>query len=416
MPDTLPIRLLHFADLHIGMENFGQIDPETGVNQRVLDFIQRLREIVDTALEREADLVIFAGDAFKTRDPNPTYQRELARQVMRLARANVPIVLLVGNHDVPIIANRASSVDIFRTLEVPNVIVGRKEELHRIETRRGVIQVGTAPWPQRARLLQMDENRNLNAEQLDQLLATTVMDELQHLAQQVDPALPAVLAGHFTVSGARFGSERSVMIGQDVVINLSALNLPAWDYVALGHIHKHQDLNPGNYPSVVYSGSLERIDFGEEFEPKGFCWVHVLRGQTTWEFVPVPARRFITIDADATQDGDTPTEAVLRAIERHDVQGAVVRARVTLLQSQEATFRPREVERAIRDGGARFFVGIQKQIQREIRSRIGVRNPESLTPLQLLERFFISKNTPDDRMKLLMELADQIIGNNASRQ
>lgn len=416
MPATSPIRLLHFADLHIGMENFGQIDPDTGVNQRVLDFIQRLRDIVDMALEREADLVIFAGDAFKTRDPNPTYQRELARQVMRLARAGVPIVLLVGNHDIPIIANRASSVDIFRTLEVPNVIVGRKEELHRIETRRGVIQVGTAPWPQRARLLQQEENRNLNAEQLDRLLADTVTDELRRLSEQVDPALPAVLAGHFTVSGARFGSERSVMIGQDVVINLSALNLPAWDYVALGHIHKHQDLNPGNYPSVVYSGSPERIDFGEEFEPKGFCWVNVARGETSWEFVTVPARRFITIDADATRDGDAPTEAVLRAIERHDLQDAVVRARVTLLQAQDAVFRPRDIERVIRERGARFFVGIQKQIQREMRSRIGVRNPESLTPAQLLERFFISKATPPDRMKALMELAGQIIGNNGSER
>ncbi len=416
MPETLPIRLLHFADLHIGMENFGQIDPDTGVNQRVLDFIQRLRDIVDTALDREADLVIFAGDAFKTRDPNPTYQRELARQVMRLARAGVPIVLLVGNHDIPIIANRASSVDIFRTLEVPNVIVGRKEELHRIQTRRGVIQVGTAPWPQRARLLQMDESRTLNAEQLDQLLAATVLDELQHLARQVDPGLPAVLAGHFTVSGARFGSERSVMIGQDVVINLSALNLPAWDYVALGHIHKHQELNAGNYPPVVYSGSLERIDFGEEHEPKGFCWVNVLRGETTWEFVSVPARRFVTIDADATRDGDTPTEAVLRAIERHDVRNAVVRARVTLLQAQDAAFRPRDIERAIRERGARFFVGIQKQIQREIRSRIGVRNAESLTPTELLERYFISKGTPQDRIESLMELAGRIVRNNESRQ
>lgn len=418
MPETVPIRLLHFADLHIGMENFGQLDPETGVNQRVLDFIQRLRDIVDTALEREADLVIFAGDAFKTRDPNPTYQRELAREVMRLTRAGVPIVLLVGNHDIPIIANRASSVDIFRTLEVPNVIVGRKEELHRIQTRRGVIQVGTAPWPQRARLLQAAENRGLNAQQLDQLLAATVADELQRLAAQVDPSLPAVLAGHFTVSGARFGSERSVMIGQDVVINLSALNLPAWDYVALGHIHKHQDLNPGNYPSVVYSGSLERIDFGEEYDPKGFCWVNVLRGETTWEFVSVPARRFITIDADATQDGETPTEAVLRAIERHDVQDAVVRARVTLLQSQDALFKPRDIERAVRERGARFFVGIQKQIQREIRSRIGVRNPESLTPAELLERFLISKGTPRDRAESLMALANQIfntVSNNGSK-
>ncbi|MCS7062381.1 MAG: exonuclease subunit SbcD, partial [Anaerolineae bacterium] len=365
---TEPIRLLHFADLHIGMENFGQIDAETGVNQRVLDFIQRLREIVDTALAREADVVIFAGDAFKTRDPNPTYQRELARQVMRLARANVPIVLLVGNHDVPIIANRASSVDIFRTLEVPNVIVGRKEDVHRIQTRRGMLQVATAPWPQRARLLQLEENRNLTAEQLDRLLAETVIDELKRLSEEIDPALPAVLTAHFTVSGAHFGSERSVMVGQDVVIPLSALNLPAWDYVALGHIHKHQVLNPGDYPAVVYAGSLERIDFGEEREAKGFCWVQVARGETSWEFVPMPARRFITIDADATHDGQTPTEAVLRAIERYDLRDAVVRVRVTLLQAQEAFFKPKDIERAIREQGARFFVGIHKQVQRDIRS------------------------------------------------
>ena len=84
-----PIRVLHFADIHIGMENFGRIDPATGVNQRVLDFIIRLEEIVNYALEHEADLVIFAGDAFKTRDPNTTYQREFARQIMRLSRANV---------------------------------------------------------------------------------------------------------------------------------------------------------------------------------------------------------------------------------------------------------------------------------------------------------------------------------------
>ena len=416
MPATQPIRLLHFADLHIGMENFGQIDPDTGVNQRVLDFIQRLRDIVDYALEHEADVVIFAGDAFKTRDPNPTYQRELARQLMRLVQAGVPIVLLVGNHDIPIIANRASSVDIFRTLEVPNVIVGRKEEVLRVQTRRGPIQVGAAPWPQRARLLQLDENRSLNAEQLDQLLADTVLDELQRLAGEVDTSVPAVLTGHFTVGGARYGSERSVMIGQDVVINLSALNLPAWDYVALGHIHKHQDLNPGNYPSVVYSGSLERIDFGEEYEPKGFCWVNVIRGATTWEFLTVPARRFVTVEVDASGDGDTPTEAVLRAVERHEVQDAVVRVRVSLLQSQEPVFKPKEIERAIRERGARFFVGIHKQVQREIRSRIGVRNAESLTPIELVERYFVSRNTPRDRMDELMGLAKGIVQENGSKQ
>jgi exonuclease SbcD len=405
MPD--PIRLLHFADIHIGMENYGRIDPDTGVNQRVLDFVTRLKEIADYALEHEADIVIFAGDAFKTRDPNPTYQREFARQIMRLSRANVPTVLLVGNHDLPLIETRASSVDIFATLDVPNVIVGRKEEVHRIETRRGVLQVATVPWPQRSRLVQFEEHRGMTVEQLDQELEKIIEDEIGRLASEVDPVLPAVLTGHFTISGSSFGSERNVMIGRDTVIKLSALHLETWDYLAMGHIHKHQDVNKGNTPGVVYSGNLERIDFGEENERKGFCWVELKRGETHWRFEPMNVRRFVSIYADATSDGDTPTEAVIREIERHDVKDAVVRVRVAITQAQEPHLKPRQIEDALHE--AYLIASISKDIQRDARSRIGVENPETFTPTELLEKYLISKNTPVDHVDDLMRAARDLM-------
>ena len=402
-----PIRVLHFADIHIGMENFGRIDPATGVNQRVLDFILRLQEIVDFALENSADLVIFAGDAFKTRDPNTTYQREFARQLMRLSRANIATVLLVGNHDMPLMDKRASSVDIFATLDVPNIYVGRREELLRIQTKRGLVQVGTAPWPQRSRLLALDEYRGMNIEQLDQALEQQVSVELQRMASEVDLQYPAILTGHFSVSGATFGSERLVMIGRDSIIKLSELTHNAWDYVALGHIHKHQNVNAGNTPAVVYSGSLERIDFGEEQEDKGFCWIELQRGQTTWAFKPLKVRRFVTIQVDATQDGETPTEAVLRALERYDVSDAIVRVRVKLLQSQESLLKPKEIEAAL--SAAHMVAGIGKDVQREVRSRLGLQNAESLPPEDLLHRYFLSKNLPADRIDALDTLAHDVM-------
>jgi exonuclease SbcD len=407
MSDTETIRLLHFADIHIGMENFGRIDPNTGVNQRVLDFVSRLKEIVDLALERDIDIVIFAGDAFKTRDPNPTYQREFARQIMRLSRANVPVVLLVGNHDMPIIEKRATSLDIYNTLDVPNVIVGRDERLHKIETKRGTIQVATVPYPQRSRLMQGDDMRGLSVDQLDAEIEKALEREIARLASETDPALPAVLTGHFTISGATFGSERNVMIGRDAVIKLSALNLAAWDYVAMGHIHKHQNVTPGAYPSVVYSGSLERIDFGEESESKGYVLVDLKRGETKWAFEPVAVRDFVSIYVDATNDGDTPTEAVIRAIERKHFKDAVVRVRIKLLQSQETQLRVRDIENELSD--AYFIAGISKDIQRETRSRIGLQNPESLSPAELLEKYFLSKNLPQDRIESLMNEAKAIM-------
>jgi exonuclease SbcD len=402
-----PIRVLHFADLHIGMENYGRIDPATGLNQRVLDFVERLREIVDIALERDADVVIFAGDAFKTRDPNPTYLRAFARQIKRLTSAEITAVLLVGNHDMPLMEMRASSMDIFAVLDVPKVIVGRKEEVQRIATKRGVLQVATVPWPQRSRLAQFDEHRSQSVEELDLELEKVLADEISRLAGELDPALPAILTGHFSVSGATFGSERAVMLGRDTVIKLSALALPAWDYVAMGHIHKHQVINQGEYPSVVYSGSLERIDFGEEHEPKGFVWVEATRGGARWEFVPVAVRPFGSIHVDAIEAGDEPTEAVLREIARHDVRAAVVRVRVKLTQSQELIFRPRDVEAALDE--AYLVASIARDVQRDVRSRIGVENPESLTPPELLERYFLSKNMPRERIDELMQAAKDVL-------
>jgi exonuclease SbcD len=72
--------LLHFADAHIDMANYGRHDPQSGLPLRVLDFLKSLDTIVDTAISEKVDLVLFAGDAYKDRSPAPTFQREWARQ------------------------------------------------------------------------------------------------------------------------------------------------------------------------------------------------------------------------------------------------------------------------------------------------------------------------------------------------
>ena len=280
-----PIRILHFADLHIGMENYGRMDPESGLNRRVADFLERLDMIVEYAIDHEADVVLFAGDAFRTRSPNPTHQREFAQRIRRLSQAEIPTVLLVGNHDVPVMEQRASSIEIFATLDVPYVTVAARPDLLRLETRHGPLQLATIPYPVRQRLLTREQFRQMRQEALDRAVSEAVVSLIVGFAARLDPQIPAVLTGHFSVDSAHWGSERNIMIGRDVAVPISALADTAWDYVALGHIHQHQDLNAGNMPPVVYAGSLERVDFGEEKQPKGFCWVEVQRGATTWRYV-----------------------------------------------------------------------------------------------------------------------------------
>ena len=131
-----PVRVLHFADVHIGMANYGKADPETGVSSRVADFLERMDEMIDFARDGDVDLVIFAGDAFRSRSPNQTFQREFARRIQQLSQL-APTVLLVGNHDLPANAAKATTIEIYETLDVPNVWVAQDYELRRIATKRG---------------------------------------------------------------------------------------------------------------------------------------------------------------------------------------------------------------------------------------------------------------------------------------
>ena len=404
-PMSEPIRLLHFADLHVGMENYGRLDPTTGTSSRVRDFLDRLDEVIEYALEHEADLVIFAGDAFKNRDPKPTQQREFARRIKRLADS-IPILLLVGNHDMPGMAAKANSLDIFRALDVPGVIVGYKPEGRVIETRRGPVFLAWMPYPMRNRLMNREEHQGKSIEELEIALRETVSVIVRNFAEEADGyEMPRVLAGHFSVAEAEFGSERSVMLGRDVAVFTSVLADPRWDYIALGHIHKHQSLNQDGYPPVVYSGSLERIDFGEEVEEKGFCWVELARAETRWSFVPVASRSFLTVRVDVCEAPD-PTAAVLAKLEGLPLADAVVRVQVKLRAEQEAALREREVE-AVLDQAAHF--SIIREVESEARSRLGGLAPETLSPLELVERYFQSRDVEEDRLLALLAKAERLL-------
>src|SRR5512144_2474270 len=148
------MKLLHFADAHIDMANYGKHDPETGLPLRVLDFLKSLDTIVDAAISEKVDLVLFAGDAYKDRSPQPTFQREWGRRIMRLTRAGIPILLLVGNHDLAPALGRAHALESFDTLEVPRVRVLDKPDLLKPDDLWGLpLQVLALPWVSRSGIM-----------------------------------------------------------------------------------------------------------------------------------------------------------------------------------------------------------------------------------------------------------------------
>lgn len=408
-----PIRVLHFADIHIGMENYGKTDPETGLSSRIVDFLRRMDEMVEAAKEQEVDLVIFAGDAFKTRSPNPTYQREFAWRIQDMAEF-AQVVLLVGNHDLPPSSLKASSIEIYDTLRVKNVWVAHDYEVRRIPTSRGDVLVGAAPYPIRSRLIQKLDDTERTIRETDDALEDVLAQTLESLAAEADEKdttgdTPRLLTGHFTVRGAVQGSERSVMLGRDVQVSLGLVADNRWDYVALGHIHKHQNLthNHEDAPPVIYSGSLERVDFGEEGDQKGYCMVELSRKGTTWSFVPVNARTMVTLRVDC-RDDTNPTRTVVSEIKKHRLGGAVVRLIVQLTPESDASLNDGALRDALRQAGVFHTAGIRRDVERPTRSRLGT-NPEGLTHEELLEQYFISKGVDAEQRKRLLEAAHGIM-------
>jgi len=287
------MKVLHFSDLHLGMENYSHIDPETGLSTRFSDWKNSMQKILEYAREHKVDAVIFSGDAFKNRDPSPTYQNSFAKFIKDLSEDDRVVILVVGNHDLPNIEHKAHTLEIYNSLHLPRVKVSKKIELFEMETKSGKLQILTWPWLTRNFLLKNENFKGKSLEEIDTILLNKATALFSDLADQIKENTPTIAIVHATIMGAKFGSERNVMIGKDLIIPLSILTNDRFDYVACGHLHRHQVLNDA--PPVVYAGSPERIDFSEEKEEKGCVLVTIEENKKTEiEFLPLPARQFFT--------------------------------------------------------------------------------------------------------------------------
>ena len=404
------MRIIHFSDLHIGVENYGRVDPETGLSTRLLDFLSTLDELVEYALSSDVDLVLLAGDAYKGRDPSQTQQREFAQRLARLSLAGIPVFLLVGNHDLPLALGRANAVEIFRTLEVSKLYVGEELQTYMVPTRKGPLQILAVPWPKRSRLLSREDGRGMTIQEARERIEDIFTRGIQREVEGLDPSLPAVLAGHVTINGATTGTERSMMLGQDHALLPSAVHKLELDYVALGHIHKHQVLRDS--PMVVYSGSLQRVDFSEEADTKGFCVVELdlsaPQGKriVDFKFQPVNARPFLTIEAQVLAGDADPTATVIRTIMRRSVAGAIVRLRIVLPTEQEVHLRETEVRDAL--VGAHYVASITREVEQERRTRIPAEVAEGLAPIDALKLYLESRSMEPDRQEKVLRYAEEL--------
>lgn len=202
-----------------------------------------------------------------------------------------------------------------------------------------------------------------------------------------------------------------MMLGRDHVLLKSNVALPEFDYVALGHIHRHQVI--GREPHVAYSGSLERIDFGEEDDDKGFCVVDLDPAKPAgsrmrdFAFERVDARGFLTVPVTIRAGDIDPTATVVKAIMRHNVRDAIVRVRIDVPADLEALLRDGDIRRALE--GAHFVSAISREVLDRPRTRLGSAYSRGLDPGEALKLYLETRNVPEDRAEILLRHAERLM-------
>jgi DNA repair protein SbcD/Mre11 len=403
------LRILHFADAHIDMANYGRHDPLSGLPMRVMDFLKSLDYIVDTAIQEKVDLVLFAGDAYKDRNPAPTYQREWGKRMMRLSKAGIPTILLVGNHDLAPALGRANAIEEFSTLDVPYVYVIDRPTLLRPADLDGLpLQVLAIPWVTRSGLIAQLGLSGADINQVNEEIEIRLTQLVNNWLKEVDPTLPTIMAAHTSIQGAKYGAERTVMLGSDLVLPGSLVRDQRLDYVALGHIHRAQNLNEDAHPPVIYPGSIERVDFGEAQDDKFFVIAEIQRGKTQVDWRKLQEIRPFIDRWVSLESQEEVNQHLLAALPGQDtLTGAVVRLTIDYPHDWEALID----DNALREyASPAFEFHLVKRPQIEARVRL----PEdqsigSLSALELLDLYWRSSHTEIKEKDELAKLAESII-------
>ncbi|HEX5837073.1 MAG TPA: exonuclease SbcCD subunit D [Anaerolineales bacterium] len=401
------MKLLHFADAHIDMANYGRHDPKTGLPLRVLDFLRSLDTIIDAAISERVDLVIFAGDAYKDRSPAPTFQREWGKRIIRLSQAKIPTLLLVGNHDLSPAMGRAHAIQEFDTLQVPYVRVLQKPEFLTSDDLWGLpIQVIAMPWVARSGLMASIDASAVDVRELFARIEDRISSLIEDWIKEADTRLPLILTAHASVEGAMFGAERMVMLGSDLVLPTSLVKDQRLDYVAMGHIHKPQNLNEGSHPPVIYPGSIERVDFGEAKDDKFFIIAEVTRGDAQVQWKKIDGTRMFIERRVVLTSTENVTDELLRTLPTPDkMTEAIVKLTVEY---------PRELDVLIDESALRKYTEccFEFHLVKRPKSEARVRIPEgqtvsSLSPLELLTQYFEAAKVKESAE--LQQLAREII-------
>lgn len=366
------MKIATFADLHLGVSTYSTIDPTTGLNTRCLDALKSLDEMIDKCIQKDVKYVFFAGDAFKNALPSPTLTKELNARIRKMVDNGMTLYLMDGNHDVSPLLTAKSAMDPMNTLKVNNVYHTRFEKEYDIQGYRLLV-----------------------------LPTYTNQSEIEEILKKYDDDKKTLIMGHFTALGAKMNDW--LLAQNEEAVDCSIFKKKNILAVILGHLHKHQILS--TKPLAYYTGSLQRIDFNEEKQDKGFVILDIDGDNVDYEFVKINSQQFLTVKRDL-KGIDDPMESLTNYLDSlKNLDDKIIR--INLSADKNHNINDTIITKLLRDKGCKLVASINKEIDRKELIRNENINA-SITEEEALREYFTDDEDAEELIKLGFEMIQEL--------
>lgn len=295
------MRFLHLADLHIGkrVNGFSMIEDQKFVFEQVYNVIEN----------EKIDGIIMAGDIYDKPVPSAEAVKLFDEMLTRLVSINLPIFVISGNHDSAERIGFGSDILSAAKVYMSRVYNGNLQKIE-LEDDYGKINVYLLPFIKPATVKNIYKEAEIK--DYDDALAYVLSQE------KIDETKRNVIVSHQFVTGAMRSESEEVSVGG--LDNVSVENYEAFDYVALGHIHRAQQMGR---ESARYAGTLLKYSFSEEKHNKSMTIVD-LKEKGNIEIKEIPVKPLHDLKTIKGKFSKITSEEFYKELKKEDYYRAVL--------------------------------------------------------------------------------------------
>lgn len=277
------MKILHTADWHLGktLKNTSLIDEQ--------DYILNgeFMKIVD---DEKPDTVIIAGDVYDRSVPPVDAVNLFDKIISKLNERKIPILCIGGNHDSASRLNfagrllaQAKFFIVTKPQDEPATIV--------LQDKFGDVYFSLIPFFEpadlREKISETDSEDKVSADEVNKYY-------VEQARKKIPAGMRSVAVAHLFVTGGVSSDSERKFIG--TVENVDKKNFAAYNYVALGHLHRAQTLNKDEKNFIRYSGSPLKYSFGEANHKKGVTLAELDgEGNITIKKIPLTPRHDVRV-------------------------------------------------------------------------------------------------------------------------